>query len=1032
MRKRKGKFVKHTVVKTETKQYKTSNKKVQTIMMLVGICFLVLFLNSYFNYTSGTVFNPDGETLGERFFLSGPDPYLNMRHVEQTLIQGRYPYTAPHSGDFDPLLNYPVGSRGARPPLFNMMAVGSAVVLQNFMSTVDALGWSMLFLPAIYGALLIFPVYGIGKELFNRKVGLMAALLIAITPIHIGGSHGSILSLFDHDSFLLLLFTCIFYFMIKSLKAQTKNESLLYGMLTGVFVGAVYLTWSASQFIFTVLLLTLMILVFFDIVKSKYSPHLYMSYNVMFGTALFISLPWILVHQDELIGFPVICFGVSIFLGLLLYVFHRFKTPWIISLPIFGGIGCIGTGILYLMHIGVLPFIIALYQLTSTFFGIGIYGSKVSMTVAEARNFGLSQSVMSFGPAIYWLALAGFILFIIKTRNEKWQAQNIFFITIFIVVLWLSTTAGRFLNDLVPTMAIFSAFTLFLVIEKINYKQMLRNMKNLEFLGKRKAVHYMHVFGIVIILFLVILPNSFMALDAAVPAETKYRIFGEEHRGAFGNSNSKTMMWADAFGWLNDQDTEFENDADKPAFISWWDYGFYEAAIGHHPTVADNYQVGLYAAGNFKLAKSEQEAVSVLIIRCIEGNKVQNDDRITEEVKDVIRKYLPTNEYNSSIISNVVEPILTEPVISNYTVVEKPWEDFISYIEDPTLAPSYDELVTPEYGNTVLRKRVDNVMYQDCWTLMQNLTDVEITNFYKDIQEVTGYSIRYYGTEQYDTQIFGVFTFLTDRGTQGFVTEEDDYYITLYEDRNSGYKWERWQIEQWTEDKFEGKDLVPVTERKQAFYETLWYKTYYGYGEFPDNRLPTYNLRHFKLAYYSPYVVISKYYEGATVNGTVTLEGQPYPETVVYVMDEYGIPHDSCMVDNNGNFSLITPAGALSFKVFVSEELQDLQYTNYLNITEDEGRQIVPCNKTTSFDIKYANININVDSELTNLTLNIKGKSYQNVYSYPFELNYAFNLTELIPDNYLITVTNLTGSVLYNETIYIRPGENIKDVTVQN
>jgi len=79
MRKRKGKFVKHTEVKKEIKHHKTSNKKVQTIVMLVGICFLVLFLNSYFNLQSGTVFNPDGETLGERFFLSGPDPYLNMR-----------------------------------------------------------------------------------------------------------------------------------------------------------------------------------------------------------------------------------------------------------------------------------------------------------------------------------------------------------------------------------------------------------------------------------------------------------------------------------------------------------------------------------------------------------------------------------------------------------------------------------------------------------------------------------------------------------------------------------------------------------------------------------------------------------------------------------------------------------------------------------------------------------------------------------------------------------------------------------------
>lgn len=1020
-RKRAGK-VKHFVKEHKQKIVtKKNNKKFYTFFMLFAICCLVLFLNSFFNYTSGTVYNLDGETLGEKYFLSGPDPYYNMRLVEETVKRGYYPFTTPHAtGGDDPLLNYPVGQRGARPPLFNMIAVGSALVLQNFMSTVDALGWSMLFLPAIYGALLIFPIYGIARTLFNRKVGLIAALLVAITPIHIGGSHGSILSLFDHDSFLLLLFTCIFYFMIKSLKEPDKSKSLIYSVFAGIFVGAIYLTWSASQFIFTVLLLTLIILVIFDMLKSKYSLKLYTSYVLMFSVALCISLPWIIVHQDELIGFPVICLAISIFLLFLQYILHKFKMPWIIALPTLGLFGCIGTGVLYLMHIGILPITGALYQLTSTFFGVGIYGSKVSMTVAEASTFGLSQTVMSFGPSIYWLALAGFVLFFIKTHKEKWQIQNIFFITIFIVVFWLSTTAGRFLNDLVPTMAIFSAFTLFLVVDKINYKQLLRSMRNYDLLNKRKAIHYSHILGIMLILFLVILPNSFMALDAAVPAEAKYEVFGEGHRGAFGGSNSKSMMWADAFSWLNNQDTEFENDADKPAFISWWDYGFYEVAIGHHPTVADNYQVGLYAAGNFKLAKSEQEAVSVLIVRCIEGNKVQNNNRITKEVKDVIRKYLP--------------PVTQEVdyAYGNFTVnvTRYPTELFISYIEEPTSCPLYDTLVAPEYGNTLLCKRADNAMYQDCWLLMQNLTDYDITNFYKDIQQATGYSIRYYGTEQYDTQIFGVFTFLTDRGTQGFVTDEDDYYITLFEDRNSGYKYERWQLEQWTAEQFEGKDLVPITERKPALYETFWYKTYYGYGEFPDNRLPTYNLRHFKLVYYSPYVVISKYYEGATVTGTVTLEGQSYTGTLVYVMDEYGIPHDSCMVDAYGNFSLLVPAGDLSFKVFVSEELYDLQLTNYLNITEDEGRQVVPCNKTTSFDIEYANININVNSDLSNLTLNIKGKTYQNVYSYPFELNYAFNLTELIPDNYIITVTNITSSVLYDETIYIKPGVNTKDVTV--
>lgn len=1022
MRKRRGIIKRYQPIEKEIKQIKISKTKtkIHTVLVLVGIFGLILFLTCFFNYNSGTVYNPNGQTLGERFYLSGPDPYLNMRTVEETIKQGRYPFISPHTGDYDQLLNYPIGERGSRPPLFNMIAVGTSILLQPFTSQIDAMGLVMLFLPAIYGALLVFPIYGIAKNLFNRKVGLLSALFVALIPIHIGGSHGSTLSLFDHDSFLLLLFACIFYFVIKSLKEQNIKKSICYSGFAGLFVGMVYLSWTASQFIFTLLLLSLVVLIIFDLMKSQYNLRIPLVYLITFIVALFVSLPWIIVHQDDIIGFPTMCLIATMGIIVFQYILKRYKLPWIVSLPSLGVLGGIGFTFLYLIHLGVIKATGAIQQLSITIFGEGIYGSKVSLTVAEAHNFEMSQTILSFGPALFYVALTGFVLYLIKTHKEKWQPINIFIITIFIVDFWLSTTAGRFLNDLIPTMTIFSAFCVFLILEKINLKQIISNMYRYEGLRKRKAVHFTQICGICFILFLVVLPNSFLVIDAAVPAEMKEQIFGQGYAGAFGNSNSKTIYWVDALSWLNKQDIEITNDADKPAFISWWDYGFYEAAIAHHPTVADNYQVGLYAAGNFKLATTEEEAVSVLIVRCCEGNKVHNNNQLTEEVKEVIKKYLPPT--TTPIFSN------TTNTTFNYTTF--PAELMVQYIEDSTTCPSYNMLIVPEYGNTVLRKRSDNAMYHDCWKLMQNLTDEEITNFYKDIQKTTNYSIRYYGTEQYDTQIFGVFTFLTDRGTQGFVTIEDDYFIQLYEDTNTGYKYEQWQVEKWTQDQFEGKNLVSIVERKQPIYDTLWYKTYYGIGEMSDNRLPTYNLRHFKLTYINPMVVISKYYEGATINGTITLEGQSFPYTIVYVFDEYGIPHDNCFVSEDGQFSLLVPAGNLTFRVYVGQTLNDLKQTQTLIVTEEEGRRLIPYNKTLSFNISYANMILNITNNKSNLILSIQGETYQSSYEYPFSSSYVLNLTDMIPDRYKFTITNSTGFSLYNESIYVAPGVNTKNVTI--
>ena len=47
--------------------------------------------------------------------------------------------------------------------------------------------------------------------------------------------------------------------------------------------------------------------------------------------------------------------------------------------------------------------------------------------------------------------------------------------------------------------------------------------------------------------------------------------------------------WNDAYRWLSEQDSE-QGFSQRPAFVSWWDYGFQALAQGQHPTVADNFQ----------------------------------------------------------------------------------------------------------------------------------------------------------------------------------------------------------------------------------------------------------------------------------------------------------------------------------------------------------------------------------------------------------------------------------------------------------
>ena len=850
-------------------------KKYIYIFSLIAIFCLVLFFNSYFNYTSGIAHNPSGETLGTRFFLSGPDPYYNMRLCEVTMETGSYPFIEPHGGDFDPLLNYPVGERGARPPLFNLITVG---VANMFGGTIDALGWTMLFLPAIYGALLVFPIYGIGKELFNRKVGLFASFFLAILPIHFGSSHGSSWSLFDHDSFLLLLFAITFYFLIKALKERENNRAILYGALAGFPLASVYLTWVASQFLFILILLFLIVQLFMDLFlnRTKRGIKIPMTIITTFLVAFLITIPYALIRED-LFGFPLIVLLASFGIFSIYYVVNRFRIPWIISIPGIVGLAGAGLSVLYLIYIDVIAITGALRTLAITIFGAGIYGSKISLTIGEAHTSSMSMTAMSFGPALYWFGLAGFVLYLVVAWRNKLKPEAIFFITIMFVEMWLSTNAGRFLNDLVPLITVFAGFATLTFIDKLEISEMIKQIKYKRF-KKLLSIKYISV---ILIMFLLIIPNVFISLDSAVPANMKEDVFGEEHSPAFGLSLNIQYYWADACYWLSQQDTEYSTDAERPGVISWWDYGFYLSSMSKHPTVADNYQDGIAPAGNFLTSQSEKDAIVCLIIRLLEGDMARNE-----------------------IISDEANAVLSKYDLSNFTY----------YVENPTECESYNKLVSPEYGNNVLRVTEQNAPYHDAVAYAEDSSEEQIVLCYKELREATGYSIEYVAMEQRDLHIFAVFPFLSDKATHGYVTSEDDFFVTKYRDTKTGNVYTDEMLDNMTPSQIDELSLSRLTEYKEAFYNSIYYRLYYGLpvtSGVTDNRQPGYGMKHFKLAYATPYVTIFKYYEGISTSGTIILDNETMEmdNLSVYTFDDNGIFKYGSHVINPGYFSTYLTEG---------------------------------------------------------------------------------------------------------------------------
>jgi dolichyl-phosphooligosaccharide-protein glycotransferase len=682
---------------------------------------LVLLMSCYLTYTSGVAHNSEGTTLGTRFYLFGPDPYYNMRIVTEASSTGLYPFINTN----DPLLNYPNGGTGSRPPLFNMIALSTAGLLDNFMESTDALGWSMLFLPAIYGALLVLPIYGIGKELFNRKVGLLSAILLPIIPTFVGGSHGATFSLFDHDSFLLLLFVLTFYFLIKAIKEQNQKKTLLFATLAGITIGAVELTWVVSQILPIMLLIFLICLLFVGMIQNKYHIRVAYLIHYAFFVGYLISYPYRFVTNNT-DSYLFLIILVSFVLLTTFYIFDLKKPKKIVSVPLFisGGIACLG--FLKLVNMGIIDIKGEIYDLSNILFGTGIYGSKIHITIGEGQVFPLIYTGLSLGLFVFWLGLAGFILYMMKTYNEKFKPEYLLFLIYSLISFVMIAFAVRFVIFFVPMMVIFTGFLLWRIIDKNQKAKWL---------------------GVTMILFMVVVPNGYFAYDSVsnLDLDTSYR-------------------WSDACYWLSQQDTELAPE-DRPGVMSWCDYGFYIVSMGEHPTVADNFQHGIYPAGNFLTAQSEEEALSVLIIRLIENN-----------------------------ISNETETVLYDYLGNDTKLIE--------IIREPTKAPSYDMLIAPEYDNTVMRKNKFNAMYHDGTDILMELSKSKLFDLYYAVSESTQNHIKYVAIDERDlVDIFVPIAFLADKSVYGYVISEDDWFV-LEDDK---------------------------TVEKELYYKSMGYRMFYDY-----------------------------------------------------------------------------------------------------------------------------------------------------------------------------------------------------------
>ena len=672
---------------------------------------------------------PSMHALGTDGFdlTGGSDPWYMKRVVDYILAQNAHLV-------MDADRAYPIGGANPRPPLFSWsMAIG-AMILQPFLGD-DAVWWSMLALPAIYGALTILPVAAIAKDHFGKAAGVIAAWLIAFMPAHV--TH-STWGLADHDSFVMLFIAIGFMFYLRAVRyagserlvrttsirplhmiramgavAQERKYAMSNAVLAGVAFAAASLGWKGFVVGPAILFLAYAAQVAINMFRRRDSTILSTLFLTMLMTNFLIALPFYAHPQLNLMldgtGLQPFLF-ILLFTVVIMYITTGFRDkPWLLVL---------GT-----LAVGAVAFLATLYVLKLTnlsnawdvlFTGGGYFTkTKIFGTVAEANAPDRGYMFASFGPIVFVFALVVGLTSLWRAFSQRSQISLVFAVWIF-AATYMSWTAARFLFNATPVVAVMGAAGIVGFWKWANWDGLVRNWRRAgirtpseRIAGARRAVWRTPSFSAVILVLIMLSGQQLTyGLDSAIPSNSPaegdldesiyytvpdimrwdglgvsvldsrdYEAFGgRAYMGSFG-SGFNGQSWNDAHEWLSQQDVYHEgvtdkascNDVDgiwdssedlcemrfgdKPAFISWWDYGFQALNTGQHPSVSDNFQTGIPASGNMLLARSQTDLVAMFTQHLAVGDITYNvgktgDKEFTPAFESALDDHLSTPQMN--------------------------------------------------------------------------------------------------------------------------------------------------------------------------------------------------------------------------------------------------------------------------------------------------------------------------------------------------------------------------------------------------
>ncbi len=570
--------------------------------------------------------------VGDWVKFTDNDAYYYMRLLDNLARH------FPQLSHFDPYNIYPSGRDFSEEPLFYVYMMGFFAWLFGggapSQHLVDLVG---VYFPAVLGALLVFPVFLIGKLIFNKWAGLVAALLMALMPGEflvrtlLGNTDIHVVELFFTTFFITFLLLAIEDG--KTLKLpQPQGEGprklarpLVYSLLAGLCLGIYLLSWRGALLFVFISFMWLVVQTISDHLRGRSTVYL----AVIGFTAYLVALALALTSPVTLYGrMPLtVALLASVLLPAAAELMRRRRVLATYYLVVVAGAGGIALLALYIASPQTLS------SMLNTF--AGFFRWNTATGVAEDQPLLINQGAFTLGllwgnyTAASLLALVGIALVVYRAAREG--EPGLVLLSVWSIVILLATLAmRRFAYYLAVNVAVTAGYTGWLILHAFGLeKESAQTTREARMDSKKARARARRqqaskgspgrnsglVFlGIILVALVIIYPNTGPLPGGERP------FFQVASQGL----NAPSDAWCESLDWLRSKSDEpfgdsqyyYENyitppqlSSRAPAYsvVSWWDFGYWITRIGHRVPVSTPGS-GKVGEQNLLLASSSQEA----------------------------------------------------------------------------------------------------------------------------------------------------------------------------------------------------------------------------------------------------------------------------------------------------------------------------------------------------------------------------------------------------------------------------------------